>query len=63
MVPHPHSIDIDDDEALAMLRSRPEFQGWFGVSLLQRNLKWGYNRAARASERAISSGHLVRGVE
>ncbi len=49
-----------DDGALLNLRTRDDMQDDFGVSRVQRVLRWGYNRAARAIERALHSGALVR---
>lgn len=50
----------NDDIALLKLRERDDMQDEFGISRVQRVLRWGYNRAARAVERALHSGSLVR---
>ncbi|MCY9874020.1 hypothetical protein [Vibrio barjaei] len=57
---NPIDIDPQDDIDVAALKEHPEFQDEFGVSRVQRYLRWGYNRAARACERAIASQVIVQ---
>lgn len=49
-----------DLESLIALKSHDDFQGEFGITKLQRNLKIGYNRSSRLQELGVSQGILTR---
>lgn len=56
-------IELADEHALLALKNEVNFQNPFGISSIQRRLRFGYNRAARLTERLLEKGCIERPAE
>lgn len=55
------SMDESDLNLLKDMKKHPEFnQGPFGITRIQRHLRFGYNRSVRLQDAGIKAGILVR---
>jgi len=51
--------DQSYDKSLEELKAALGSRGQFGISAIQRHLRWGYNRACYLAEHGVKTGQLV----
>ncbi|MBW3517450.1 hypothetical protein KO537_22440 [Shewanella sp. NKUCC01_JLK] len=51
--------DQSYDKSLEELKAALGSRGQFGISAIQRHLRWGYNRASYLAEHGVKTGQLV----